>query len=268
MNTMITPYQAKAWRNLRLYQFPALANTRHAVFTRHGGVSPAPWQALNMSQAVGDTEARVTANFNAACAALNVTPTTTARSHLVHGNTIACISHLNQVKQYPQVDGMITQLPNINLMMSFADCTPLLLYDVQKQAVGLAHAGWRGTTLNMMGAMISAMQDHFDSQPADLTVVIGPAIGPCCYEVKADVISAVEGSLGQSQYNFEQRQNRTYLNLWAINEQQARAMGVQNVVVSELCTACRTHDFFSHRAEKGKTGRFAVFLGVSGHDDY
>lgn len=266
MDVVGTPYQVQAVNGLQFYQFPALANTRHAVFSRIGGVSPSPWQALNMSQAVGDTADRVRTNFDTACNALNIDTGTIARSHLVHGNSIAHLTTPDQVARYPQVDGLITQLPEINLMMSFADCVPLLFHDARQQAIGLAHAGWRGTALNMVGRMIAALQQQCASEPDELTIVIGPSIGPCCYEIKDDVVTAVAAQLKQTDDYIERRQGRTYLNLWAINEQQAQTMGVRDVVVSGLCTACHTDKFFSHRAEKGNTGRFGVFLGVGQND--
>ena len=147
--------------------------------------------------------------------------------------------------------------------MRFADCTPLLLYDRHRVAVGLSHAGWRGTIKNITQATIAAMTKAFGSNPADIIGVIGPAIGPCCYEVGPEVIGAVESEFSQPDQLLTRRRNgHGYFDLGAANRQQLLAAGVGEVVESQLCTACHTDKFFSHRAEQGKTGRFGVILGI------
>jgi YfiH family protein len=150
--------------------------------------------------------------------------------------------------------------------MRFADCTPLLFFDPVLNAVGLTHAGWRGTIKNAAGATISAMTTQLGSQAHNIIAVIGPSIGPCCYEVGSDVIDAAEASLANPKGLFRQngKPGHAHFNMWKANRQQLVEAGVTKIVSSKFCTACHTDQFFSHRAERGKTGRFGVIIGVSG----
>jgi YfiH family protein len=167
-----------------------------------------------------------------------------------------------------QGDAMITADAGVYLSMRFADCAPILLHDPVRRAVGLAHAGWRGTVKNVAGAVVGAMVDSLGCSPRNITAVIGPAIGPCCYQVGEDVIQAVEAIFPQrtafdkdSQLFSRRNGRRAYFDMWEANRRQLKTAGVGRLVVSGLCTACHTDHFFSHRAERGKTGRFGVVIG-------
>jgi YfiH family protein len=166
-----------------------------------------------------------------------------------------------------QGDALVTAATGVFLNMRFADCAPILLHDPVRKAVGLAHAGWRGTVKNVAGATVQAMVNDLGCMPHNITAVIGPAIGPCCYQVGEDVIQAVQAALphpsvGKATPLFSRRNGHyAYFDLWEANSRQLAGAGVGQVIVSELCTACRTDQFFSHRAERGKTGRFGVVIG-------
>jgi YfiH family protein len=164
-----------------------------------------------------------------------------------------------------QADGLITCDSNIYLFMRFGDCTPLIFFDPVQNAVGLTHAGWRGTMKNAAGATVKAMVNQLGCRPRNILAVIGPAIGPCCYEVGQDVITAAAESLASSDSLFVRRNgsaDHAHFDMWEANRQQLLSAGVEQVVQTGLCTACRTNEFFSHRAEKGKTGRFGVIIGI------
>ncbi len=148
------------------------------------------------------------------------------------------------------------------MTLRFADCVPLLLYDPVAKAVGLAHAGWRGTMENITSSTIEAMKTNFGSRPADIKVVIGPSIGPCCYEVGQDVREAANKAFSKPAPFFSVLNGKMSFDIWQANAHQAYQAGVKQVVISQVCTACRTNAFFSHRAENGRTGRFGVFLGL------
>lgn len=255
-------YQPVECKTLRAYRFPALAQTTHAVFTRLGGVSQPPWHSLNMGHAVGDFPWHVKANFESACQALNINPQHTVACHLVHGNRVVVAQNGQNRQLLGQADAIITQVPGLYLTMRFADCTPLLFFDPITQSVGLGHAGWRGTMKNVIEAVVGAMRRHFGSKPQDITIAIGPSIGPCCYEVRGDVLDAAQRAFTNSMLFFDERDGRAYFDMWRASVHQAEQAGLKQIIVSELCTACRTDEFFSHRAEKGKTGRFGVFLGI------
>lgn len=255
-------YQAVDIGRLRAYQFPQLADTDHAVFTRLGGVSQAPWHALNMSYSVNDVTADVVANIALACAAMNVDMADTATCHLVHGNRVILAHPTADMSTLEQADGLISRTPGLMLTIRYADCPPLLFYDSVTPAVGLSHAGWRGTMQNVAQATVNAMVTEFGSRPENISMVIGPSIGPCCYEVGNDVKQEASRAFEHLELLFPRYNGAMHFDVWAANEQQARDAGITDVIVSGLCTACRTDEFFSHRAEKGRTGRFGVFLGL------
>jgi YfiH family protein len=150
----------------------------------------------------------------------------------------------------------------VALMLRFADCTPIWLYDCRRGAVGLAHAGWRGTAAGVAGATVRAMEAAFGCRPADLVAGIGPSIGPCCYEVGADVAYAfgVQGA----PFLHPQAPNKWHLDMWAANQDQLADAGVRRIEVAEMCTACNVVEWFSHRAESGQTGRMGALIALRG----
>jgi YfiH family protein len=243
-----------------------LAEITHAVFTRRGGVSPHPWHSLNLGHMVGDRPENVRQNFALACRALDVEPQQAVACHLVHGNAVLVVEADQANRLLGQADAMITQSPQVVLTMRYADCVPLLFYDRETRSIGLAHAGWRGTLQNMMGMVVRAMVERFASRPQTITVVIGPSIGPCCYQVGAEVYQAAGQMLTAPDEFFQRRDQGLYFDLWRTNFDQAVKAGLEQIIVSEICTACRTDDFFSHRAEQGRTGRFGVFLSLKPTD--
>jgi len=139
----------------------------------------------------------------------------------------------------------------------------LLFFDPVAGAVGLGHAGWRGTMQNVVGAVVQAMADTFGSRPADIRLVIGASIGVCCYQVGDDVLRAARASFADPESLFDRSRGDVRFDLWAANRRQAEAAGVGEIIVSGICTACHTADFFSHRAEQGRTGRFGAFIGLA-----
>lgn len=251
----------------RVRAFDAYPNLSHAIFTRRGGVSQDFFESLNLSTAVGDDLQAVAENFRQACHAVGTTPAQTVSCHLIHSAKIITINKSNRQRVMGQADGLITADLDIFLAMRFGDCTPLIFFDPVGGAIGLTHAGWRGTMKNAAGATIRAMVGQFGCRPEDIVAVIGPAIGPCCYEVGADVIAAARQAFAEPDSLFVQRNgnpNRGHFDLWAANQRQLADSGVRQIIRSELCTACRTDLFFSHRAEQGRTGRFGVIIGLTG----
>lgn len=250
---------------LRYYQFDIFrAAVKHGVFTRRGGVSPAPWQSLNVGGTVGDDVARVRENR--------------ARCFNAFGRPLGSIFDVWQVHSADAVvaaaprpptvdpqkaDIIFTDRPEVTLYMRFADCVPILLYDSQKGVIGLAHAGWLGTVRGASSAAVRAMTESYGSKPSDILAAIGPSIGPDHYEVGPDVVAQVEQAFGsETRQLVEARNGSTYLDLWAANRHQLEISGVEQVEVAGLCTACHLDDWFSHRAEQGKTGRFGALMAL------
>lgn len=249
----------------RVRAFDAFPKLRHAIFTRHHGFSQKPFHSLNFSVSVGDEAQAVQQNFRHACQSLAVQPEHTVSTRLIHGAAVLAVDHFGSEHFLGQADSLITATPGLYLFMRFGDCAPLLFFDPARRAVGLAHAGWRGTMQDVAGATVKQMVAHYGCRPPDIMAVIGPAIGPCCYEVGQDVIDAAYQALDQPELLLSFRRGsrqRAHFDLEAANARQLAAMGLHQIILSGLCTACRHDEFFSHRAEKGQTGRFGVLIGV------
>ncbi len=242
---------------------------QHAIFSRQGGISPAPFDSLNLSVSVPDDNENVYANRRRAYGIFGRDTDTVVHAHLVHGNVVAQVTQANNGTWIPHTDGIITNESGCALTMNYADCTPIFLYDPEHHAIGLGHAGWQGTVKDLPGAMVRAMIQAFGSEPARLIAGIGPCIGPCCYEVGEQVITAVHETFPGADDLFveiegEKRPfsqgNGPHFDMPEANRRNLAYAGVQQIELSGLCTACRTDLFFSHRAERGKTGRFGTIF--------
>ena len=251
-------------RYFKFDTFPAALS--QAVFTRRGGVSPAPWDSLNVGGTVGDEAARVLENRRRSFRAARRSFESLFDVWQVHSaQAVFAEAPRSPAEDHRQADVIFTDRPEVTLYMRFADCVPIFLYDPVNGVIGLAHAGWLGTVRGASTSAVRAMRDHYGSKPADIQAGIGPSIGPDHYEVGPDVIGQVQQAFGpQSRPLFDTRENRTYLDLWAANRLQLEQAGVIQVETSGLCTACHLDDWFSHRAEHGKTGRFGALIALQG----
>jgi YfiH family protein len=234
----------------------------HAVFTRRGGVSPKPWDSLNLGWTVGDDEARVEENYRRIARAAGVNRAALTTTWQVHGNVILEADAEHRGGSLGKADGLITQTPGIPLLQRYADCTPIMVYDPIHRAAGIAHAGWRGVVNRTAEALIRTMIDAYASQPQELIGVVGPAIGPCCYEVGSEVVAAIHASQSDPAMVLQPspQKGRAYLNLWEANARQLMEAGLKEVEVAGVCTACHTDVFFSHRGDHGQSGRFGAVI--------
>jgi len=250
---------------LRYYSFDIFSNAvTQAVFTRRGGVSSAPWHSLNLGGSVGDDPAHVAENRLRVFNSLGCDPASIHDVWLVHGTSIVYADAPRPIEEScARADIIFTDNPNVSLFMRFGDCVPILFHDPKKKVIGIAHAGWMGTIRGVVGSAVEGMQSHYGCDPKNIIAGIGPSIGVDHYEVGADVISQF-----QEKYNhnadqvLQTRNGSTYLDLWAANAIQLKNAGVEQVQVSGVCTACHLDDWFSHRAEKGKTGRFGALMAL------
>jgi polyphenol oxidase len=250
---------------IRYYQFDSFpAQVTQAVFTRQGGVSPAPWDSLNVGGTVGDAVERVRENRVRSCAALGRPFESLFDVWQVHSADAVCADAPRDPRQeLTQADIIFTDKRAVTLYMRFADCVPIFLHDRARGVVGLAHAGWLGTVRDVATTAVRTMRARYGSKPADILAGIGPSIGVDHYEIGHDVIMKVQQAFGpQAAGLLQARGGRTYLDLWAANAAQLRAAGVEKIQVAGLCTACHLDDWFSHRAEKGKTGRFGALIAL------
>jgi YfiH family protein len=249
--------------NIRYFRFDTV-RARHAIFTRRGGLSPEPWNSLNVGGTVGDDSKRVRANRNLSLQALGCDPDTVFDVWQVHGADVACATAPRpDGESVRQADIILTDKPNVTLYMRFADCVPILVHDPRRGVVGLAHAGWKGTIGDVTASMVKAMRDQYGSNPSDLVAGIGPSIGPDHYEVGADVILQVMQKFGdQSDRLLQSHNGKIHFDLWETNKLLLKRAGIGTIEVAGICTACHTRDWFSHRAEKGRTGRFGALISL------
>ncbi len=238
----------------------------HAVFTRQGGVSRCPWTSLNVGLTVGDDPEKVAQNRQLAFDTLGRDVQTLSDSWLVHGKDAFVYDspRPREQKLPPKADIILTDNPQVSLFMRYADCVPILLYDPQKRAIALAHAGWQGTVKRVAQAAVEAMQSRYGSYPADILAAIGPSISPQRYPVGEDVVFQVTQAFGEDAPGLLPRMGRsTHFDLWAANRLTLQQAGVRQIDSPGLCTASNTADWYSHRAEHGKTGRFGVLLALT-----
>jgi YfiH family protein len=235
-----------------------------AVFTRRGGVSPAPWDSLNVGGAVGDNIVHIRENRIRSFNALKREPTSIFDVWLVHSTDVIIADRPRDLNLPPiQADAILTDKPDVTLYMRFADCVPLLFHDPKKGVVGIAHAGWMGTVRGMAISVIGKMQAQYACKPENIQVGIGPSISADHYQIGPDVIVKVQDAFGaDAEQLLETHEGRVYLDLWTANFIQLQKAGVEKIQVSGVCTACHLDDWFSHRAEKGRTGRFGALIGI------
>lgn len=236
----------------------------HAIFTRLGGVSPAPYDSLNISATVGDEPANVHTNLATVYRAMGVRDTHVVTAHQVHGNRVARVGQADGGSFIPECDGLVTNERGVFLLMRFADCAALMVYDPVRHVIGLAHAGWQGTLLRVAEALVKAMRSAYGSIPSDLVALIGPSIGPCCLEVGPEVVARAYASLADGQWVVSRLNaaGHAYLDIWQANRSQLERFGISNIETTGICTRCAQHEFFSHRGSGGITGRFGVIIGL------
>ena len=237
-----------------------------AISTRIGGVSECVYHALNLAYHVGDACEAVAENRRGFCDALGIDVDSLVVAQQVHGDRIVEIDEtqagrgaLRHADAIPDADGMITKSRSIVLAILTADCVPVLVVDPVGKAVGIAHAGWRGTLLRIAAKTVLRMSEAFDTEPADCLVATGPSIGPCCYRVGKDVIS-------QFQHEFSSGGSITgdRLDLQRMIEVQLTDAGVKesNISTVDLCTSCNRYMLYSYRAERGHTGRMMSVIRI------
>jgi hypothetical protein len=255
--------------------FPRLGHptlVRHALSTRLGGVSRGFHQSLNISFKVSDDSLRVDQNRRLLSQSLEMDLNQAIGLIQIHSDKVLKLEKENlPLRGGPlgEADAIITNLPGVPIYILVADCLPILFYDQTHKAIGLAHAGWRGTVAQIGVKTLLAMSEAYGTTPSEVKVVLGPAIGPCCYEVGTDVKDkfAVFNYAGEI---LEQSGKANWkLNVPEANARQLLEAGVleDRLIRSNLCTVNHIDLFYSHRAEAGpgqSTGRFGAFMMLVG----
>lgn len=245
----------------------------HAVSTRLGGYSSAPFDSLNLALHVGDNAENVLANRRKFMASLGFRLEDIVTPNQIHGEKIVRVNENDRGRgsqsyadSIGETDALITDTPNLPLMLCFADCVPIMFLDVENLAVGLAHGGWKGTMKKIAAKTFQAMQENFGTRAEDCLVGIAPSIGSCCYEIGGEVLDACAKAFPNHGELIIERGGKNYLDLWAANKIQLVDAGIpaKNIDVAGECTCCNANFYFSYRAAKGTTGRIAAVIALKG----
>lgn len=242
---------------------------RHGFSTRTGGVSPSPWNSLNLGVGRGDDPANVQENFRRLCGVLGLSHQRAVLSKQVHEDNIRLVTEsdcgkgLFRQRDYASVDAMICREKHIPLVVFSADCGTILLYDPVHRAIGAVHAGWRGVAAGLVAKTALKMHDTFGTEPKDLLCALGPAIGPCCFETDDDVPAAMHDALGAQADPFLTRRGaKWHIDLKAINAHWLKSLGVRHIDICPHCTACRQDLYWSHRKVGNARGAQIALLAL------
>ena len=244
-----------------------------AFSTRLGGVSEGYYSSLNLSFDRGDDPARVLENFKRIGASMGVAVEDMVLSKQTHTTNVRVVTKEDKGKgvirkrNYTDVDGMITNVPGICLVTSYADCVPLYFVDPVKKAIGLSHSGWRGTVGKIGKNIVQLMQENFGSKPEDLLAAVGPSVCMDCYEVSEDVIEPFKEAFEKKYWEelFYKKENGKYqLNLWKANELIFLESGIlpEHMAITNVCTHCNSKILYSHRTMGNNRGNLCAFLAL------
>ncbi len=246
----------------------------HFVSTRIGGLSPPPYESLNLGLHVEDTAKTVLKNRKRLAANIGISLSDFTIARQVHSGTVTIVTE--KMRGYgaadldtavKATDAIVTDVPHLCLMVLMADCVPILFFDPQKRVIAAVHAGWRGTVKLAAQNTANTLKEKFNCKLTDVLVGIGPSIGPCHYEVGPEVIAQVEDTFGSTEGYIDNKTSdgKGYFNLWEANKRQIIETGIpaQNIEVPQICTYCNAHLFFSERHQRGRTGRFGAGIMLS-----
>ena len=251
---------------LKYYQFESFLEegVTHGFFTRLGGVSPEPWSSLNTATTRGDSAENVIENLTRMFGVFGLDLRSRYDGWQCHCRTVIAADVPRDLSERRplRADGLMTANPEVTLVQRFGDCVPIIFYDPVCKAVGICHAGWPGTLDNISGIMIRNMRKLYGTDPKDLLAGIGPSIGPDHFEVKEDVAGPFRRAFGErwAQIGRTDAEGRIFIDLWKANRLLLEEQGVRKVETAGICTVCHKDEWFSHRGDHGKTGRFGVLI--------
>ncbi len=256
------------------YTFPAfdaVPFVRHGFSTRLGGVSKGIYASMNLSYTRGDDDTAVHENFNRFCAAVGVKRENAVLSaqehHTVIYNATAADRGRGVTKErgYTDIDGLLTDEPQVVLFTQYADCVPLFFADPVRRVVGTSHAGWRGTAAGIGAVTVERMVKDYGCRREDILAGIAPSIGPCCFEVDGPVITAFQKLPFYDEGCYQPiGDDKAHINLWEVNRRTLVQAGVQpsHITVTDLCTKCHPDVFWSHRVTGGNRGSLAGCIAI------
>ena len=257
-------------------QFKNLSATgivKHGFSTRKGGVSTGIFSSMNLNFKHGDDPDAVMENYRRMAAALNMRVEDMVLSDQTHTTNVRVITEEDRGKgilkpqDYSDVDGMITNVPGIVLVTSYADCVPLYFVDPVRKAIGLSHSGWKGTVGHIGQKTVWKMHEVYGSEPKDIVAAIGPSICQSCYEVSDDVAEAFRANFTADEAAdilLDKGNGKYQLDLWKANWYVLTDAGIlpEHLSVTDLCTACHPDLLWSHRKTNGQRGGLSAFLSL------
>lgn len=253
-----TPSSSSGSLEIPYLQFPELSKfegLKHAVFTRQGGVSRAPFNSLNCSLENRDNPEHVRANLEIIRKSLDAQDLLFLEQIHSAATVLALAKNRPFVNPLAKADALLTDLTRTGLLIKQADCQAVILYDPVKRVIANVHCGWRGNQKNILVIAVQKMQTIFGSQAGEIRAAIGPSLGPCCGEFRT------YAEIFPPEFKrFMIRPN--YFDLWAVSRWQLVQAGLkeQHIETAGICTRCRTDLFFSYRAEGKTSGRFATVV--------
>lgn len=254
------------------------AGIKHGFSTRLGGVSTGVYESLNLGFNRGDSDENVRENFKRIATALDMNYNRMCFSKQTHTTNVIVIDEekagngIIRPNEFNDIDGLITNVKDLPLVTSFADCVPLFFYDPEKCVVALSHSGWRGTCGKIGKVTIEKMKEAFGTNPESVLCGIAPSICKDCYEVSNDVAEAFRESFGEADSSkilrpstmHPEDKNKYMLNLWEACKIALLEAGVkkENIEITDYCTRCNPTLFYSHRVMGDKRGSLAAFISL------
>lgn len=248
--------------------FEAAGGVSHGFSTRLGGVSTGVYESMDLGTTRGDEPGHVRENYRRFFAAIGADGRAVAMSNQVHSDAVRTVTAADVKKDLYdpegyEVDGLVTDLPGVALVVFGADCLPVLFYDPVRRVVAAVHAGWRGTASGIVERAVEKMA-FYGCAPRDILAAIGPGISKCCFETHEDVPNAMTAALGVSATPYiEPIENGKFkVDLKGVNAMRLERAGLlpEHIAVSGDCTACLPDKYWSHRVTNGVRGSQAAVI--------
>lgn len=248
---------------LKVAQWERRDGLLHGFLGRRGGKSVGAYASLNVSFRVGDDPQAVKDNICDLKREVGAHDLRIVTMKQVHGDRIVDVKD-HRLKEAGEADGLVTEERGLFPAVLTADCVPILFTVHGRKVVAVAHAGWRGTLTGIAAKMVRHLRKSYGVDADSIEAALGPAIGPCCYEIGVDVSKPLTerwGSLAERCLNL--KGGRQFLDLRALNRSILEDAGLPAAQISAIgpCTSCAAEDFFSYRREKKETGRQMSFIG-------
>lgn len=237
----------------------------HCFTTKCGGLSCGMVSGLNLGFRVGDDWDTVTENYKLVSKDIGFQYERITAGRQTHSTNIRIITELDAGKgvskesEFMDVDGMVTNIRQLPLVVYYADCVPILMAERSAGVIAAVHSGWRGTVGEIAGNAINIMTEQFNAKPENIIAAIGPSIGQCCFETGSEVANEFDDDL-----SIECDNGKFMVDLWKANERILLKYGLkqENIDILKMCTMCNSDLLYSYRVNKETTGRMGAFISL------